>query len=250
LPESFYDLVELTSLNLSNNALEVLSPKIGQLTHLQDLNLQGNRLIKVPEEMSKLKNCTLELRENDTLLEVPESITGNKTMSVMCSSPIEIIEKKLYMGSWESAKHKEGLKHRKITHILQLANTNTILYPEDFEYWVLDIKDKSSENIIQHFKTTNQYIDKIVHDDNSAVLVHCMMGVSRSPAFVIAYLMFSHNMIYNEAHDFVKRKRNFIKPNKGFQKQLQDYEKILTYTKDGYESNPVSPGRSHKSNNH
>jgi len=156
--------------------------------------------------------------------------------------------KKLFIGGWESAKHREGLKFRKITHILQLANTNTILYPEEFQYWVLDVKDKSSENIIQHFKTTNQYIDKIINAPDSAILVHCMMGVSRSSAFVIAYLMYSQNMTFQEAFDFLKNKRNFINPNKGFQKQLQDYEKMLTYTKDGYDSNPGSPGR--HSNNH
>jgi len=198
--------------------------------------------------MSKLKNCLLELRENETLLEVPESITVHKTMSVMLSLPTEVIENKLYMGGWECAKNIEGLKHRKITHILQLANTNTLLYPNEFKYYVLDVKDKSSENIIPHFKNTNEFIDEIIHDNNSAILVLGMMGISRCSAFVIAYLMFSQNLTYKEASDFLKRKSNFIKPNKGFRKQLLEYERCLTITKDGYDSYPVSPGR--HSHNH
>ena len=50
-------------------------------------------------------------------------------------------------------------------------------------------------------------------------------GVSRSAAVVIAYLIYTHNMSYDSAFDLVKRKRACIKPNSGFVRALQDWER-------------------------
>ena len=50
-------------------------------------------------------------------------------------------------------------------------------------------------------------------------------GVSRSAAVVIAYLIYTHNMSYDSAFDLVRRKRACIKPNSGFVRCLQDWEK-------------------------
>ena len=57
------------------------------------------------------------------------------------------------------------------------------------------------------------------------MLVHCNAGVSRSAAIVIAYLMYSQHLNYQQAFDLVKSKRPAIRPNDGFVaelKQLQD----------------------------
>ena len=42
---------------------------------------------------------------------------------------------------------------------------------------------------------------------------------------VIAYLIYTHNMSYDSAFDLVHRKRACIKPNSGFVRALQDWEK-------------------------
>ena len=42
------------------------------------------------------------------------------------------------------------------------------------------------------------------------VLVHCMAGVSRSATLVIAYLMKSRNVSFNEAFAIVKSKRKLV----------------------------------------
>ena len=47
----------------------------------------------------------------------------------------------------------------------------------------------------------------------------------RSAAVVIAYLIYTHNMSYDSAFDLVRRKRACIKPNSGFVRALQDWEK-------------------------
>jgi len=44
---------------------------------------------------------------------------------------------------------------------------------------------------------------------------------------VIAYIMKSKNMTYNEALDYVRSKRGIVNPNPGFKRQLMEYEKLL-----------------------
>jgi protein-tyrosine phosphatase len=56
---------------------------------------------------------------------------------------------------------------------------------------------------------------------NRKVLVHCAAGVSRSASFVIAYIMKSRKIGFDEAYTFVKSKRPIITPNSGFVKQLK-----------------------------
>ena len=58
-------------------------------------------------------------------------------------------------------------------------------------------------------------------------LVHCKLGISRSAAVVIAYLIKYYKLSTDEAVDFVKSKRTSIKPNDGFMRQLYTYEKML-----------------------
>ena len=58
------------------------------------------------------------------------------------------------------------------------------------------------------------------------VFVHCVAGVSRSSTIVIAYLM-NKGMTYKEAFEWVKKKHSIAFPNYGFQRQLQNYEKVL-----------------------
>jgi protein-tyrosine phosphatase len=49
------------------------------------------------------------------------------------------------------------------------------------------------------------------------------MGVSRSAAIVVAYLMKEHRKSLPEALDFLKSKRKIIHPNGGFLQQLRKY---------------------------
>jgi protein-tyrosine phosphatase len=50
------------------------------------------------------------------------------------------------------------------------------------------------------------------------------MGISRSSTMVIYYLMKRKNFKLKDAIDYVKRRRSFISPNKGFIKILEKIE--------------------------
>lgn len=55
------------------------------------------------------------------------------------------------------------------------------------------------------------------------MLIHCVMGRSRSATLFLAYLMIHENMTVVDAIDHVKRRRRII-PNWGFLKQLRDLD--------------------------
>ena len=66
-------------------------------------------------------------------------------------------------------------------------------------------------------------------------LVHCMKGVSRSVSICAAYLMRYKELVRHcnnefgadEVVSYIRERRPFVKPNKGFIAQLLQYEKHL-----------------------
>ena len=65
------------------------------------------------------------------------------------------------------------------------------------------------------------------------LLVHCVMGRSRSATLVLAYLMIQKRMRLVEAIDQVKRRRRIL-PNWGFLKQLRELDAFLQEQKRGH----------------
>ena len=52
------------------------------------------------------------------------------------------------------------------------------------------------------------FVKEVSKNENNKILIHCAEGVSRSPALVVAYLMWKYNMDCLNAVNFVKSKRN------------------------------------------
>lgn len=85
----------------------------------------------------------------------------------------------------------------------------------------INIDDDPSEDIINQFSKTNEFID-----GDEGILVHCEAGVSRSPSFVIAFLMWKYGYSPEEATSIVASKRQIL-PNRGFREQLCRYYRRL-----------------------
>ncbi|KAJ3520812.1 hypothetical protein NMY22_g12580 [Coprinellus aureogranulatus] len=134
----------------------------------------------------------------------------------------EIIDGKLYLGNLSanlSAEYRAGLG---ITHIVSVCTDCSSTGPN---HLVISVDDNEYEDILVHIPKAVEFIDKALQEEGGKVLVHCVMGVSRSPTIVAAYLMKTREWDVTKAVGFIKSRRPEIQPNYGFVKQLQIYAK-------------------------
>ncbi|CAG8769285.1 16571_t:CDS:2, partial [Cetraspora pellucida] len=83
-----------------------------------------------------------------------------------------------------------------------------------------------------YFEETYMFIQNVLDQEDKSVLVHCEMGISRSPTVVIAYIMRSQKKSLKDALAFVKEKRSVTRPNTGFYEQLKKFESGLLVDND------------------
>ena len=95
----------------------------------------------------------------------------------------------MFLGPEGSAIDLEYLRSNRIDRIVMAAEHVEKRFPDasdGIEYIYLKIDDSPTEDIKRYFETV---IDFIVKSKDTNVLVHCVSGISRSGACVIAYLM-------------------------------------------------------------
>lgn len=131
----------------------------------------------------------------------------------------------LFLGSFGEASDENWLKEHHITHILNMAKELPEYFPGKFQYKKIPLEDSENCRMNKHFTDIVEFIDRGLQSQG-AVLVHCMLGISRSVAAVILFLMEKQNMPCAVARQFVKERRRFAKPNNGFITQLINHELV------------------------
>ncbi|KAM9577773.1 LOW QUALITY PROTEIN: serine/threonine/tyrosine-interacting protein-like [Trichechus inunguis] len=136
----------------------------------------------------------------------------------------------LFLGPYSSAMKSKLpiLQKHGITHIICIrqnieANFIKTNFQQLFRYLVLDIADNPVDDTTLFFP--NEFIDGSLQTGGK-VLVHGNAGISRSAAFVIAYIIETFGMKYRDAFAYVQERRFCINPNTEFVHQLQEYEAI------------------------
>lgn len=81
------------------------------------------------------------------------------------------------------------------------------------------MQDSEYEDLLIHLPRACSFIQSALAQGGK-VLVHCAMGVSRSPTVVCAYLMSTQRLSARAAIQYVRKRRPKIHPNYGFMKQL------------------------------
>lgn len=136
------------------------------------------------------------------------------------NGPDEIITN-LYIGDYSVASDIYYLTTQNFNVIICCLPTPPgHLLHSGIDYYHIPILDTKNENLSRHLPSAIRYIHQNLVQGKK-ILVHCWAGKSRSPAIVIAYLMFRYSISYEDALMLVKRKRGIVKLNSGFIKQLQ-----------------------------
>eukprot|EP00798_Chlamydomonas_sp_ICE-L_P018661 gene18661-25178_t len=129
----------------------------------------------------------------------------------------------LHLGGACNERDAQQLKGSGITHILQIGIELKPTHPSDFLYHHVAIDDNESEDIILTLPTCFKFIEAC-RDSNGVLLVHCMAGVSRSAAVVLAWRMQEEALSMQEALKQLKALRPFVYPNLGFKFQLEEWQ--------------------------
>uniref|UniRef100_A0A672JKG2 Dual specificity protein phosphatase n=1 Tax=Salarias fasciatus TaxID=181472 RepID=A0A672JKG2_SALFA len=142
-------------------------------------------------------------------------------------APVSQVWPNLYIGDESVARDKSTLSLLGVTHILNAAagrhriNTGQLFYSDlEVEYLGVEASDHPEFNLQPYFSPAAQFIESALKK-NGQVLVHCAMGVSRSGALVLAYLMISQGLSLVESIIAVRLNRD-IAPNSGFLEQLRN----------------------------
>jgi protein-tyrosine phosphatase len=120
-----------------------------------------------------------------------------------------------------------GLDRPKIKYILSVIDKPDRVpkvSPErasEFVFKFIPLLDLPSSNLLSILDEARTFIQTGLRNNDGAVLVHCAKGISRSASVVIAIVMEEMSLDYGTARNYVFSCRSKIRPNEGFEKQLQ-----------------------------
>ncbi|KAI0268084.1 protein-tyrosine phosphatase-like protein [Gloeopeniophorella convolvens] len=142
-----------------------------------------------------------------------------------------IIDGRLYIGNLSAAKSVDLRRQFGITHTLSVCPDCPSQGPNHF---IIPVQDSEYDDILIHLPQACRFIQNAL-DAGGRVLVHCLMGISRSATVVAAYLMSTRRISPHKALSIIKRARPQVLPNYGFIKQLNTFEAC------NYEPSKVDP---------
>ncbi|KAI9328058.1 tyrosine phosphatase-like protein [Obelidium mucronatum] len=141
----------------------------------------------------------------------------------------QIIVPNLYLGPYSCARDRALLQSYGITHLLAVFDGNEGKFMKvhpDLIYEYIQVTDSHQENLIPHFPRASKFLGSVLSNPNNKVLVFCNNGMSRSPCFVVAYLMETLQWDFATAFGYVQNRRFCISPNDNFKMQLREYQPI------------------------
>ncbi|CAM9337987.1 unnamed protein product, partial [Lampetra planeri] len=172
-------------------------------------------------------------------------------------SHLDEVYHRVYIGDMYAAKDKRTLQAHHITHVLNAAdgkfnvNTGSSFYRDtNITYHGVEAFDMPSFDLSPFFYPAANFIKNALSSPTDKLLVHCVMGRSRSATLFLAYLMICEDMTVVDAIEHVKKRRRII-PNWGFLKQLRRLDMDLLERRRGTQeqsNNSVQVQRLQKSN--
>ncbi|KAI9316591.1 protein-tyrosine phosphatase-like protein [Dichotomocladium elegans] len=134
----------------------------------------------------------------------------------------------LYLGNLNHATNPEMLKVLRITHVVSVGE-HADLDRSQFKLLFLDnLYDDGIDSIRARMDEVLRFVDD-AHTNGENCLIHCRVGVSRSAAITICYVMYHLKMTLVQAYLFVRARRLnvIIQPNLKFMYEMLQLEQDL-----------------------
>ncbi|KAK0207140.1 protein-tyrosine phosphatase-like protein [Desarmillaria ectypa] len=143
----------------------------------------------------------------------------------------EIVTGQLFLGNLTSAMSAGQYSMLGITHIVSVCPEYSSTGPN---HLTIAVDDSEYDDLLIHLPRTCEFIESALAQ-GGCVLVHCVMGISRSTTVVAAYLMKTRGINTSTALNLIKKERPCVHPNYGFIKQLDAFADC------GYAPSPSHP---------
>ena len=149
-----------------------------------------------------------------------QSRRDQRAIQIQCSS---ILDDFLYVGGVKVASNLDTLLQNNITHIINCVGQKCEnLWPNHFKYLRYEIPDNGTDDICIYLRSAFEFIEQ-AKSRNGKILIHCVKGISRSPAIAIGYLMWKRRLTVEDALIIVRGHRQIADPNPSFVFQLKDW---------------------------
>ncbi len=128
----------------------------------------------------------------------------------------------IYLGNYNDSLNLDMLKRLGIRTVISAMDTRkppVVLAAYSrmgIKHYHIKVDDHPSVDIMRYA----QLVIDIVNT-GQPILVHCLMGMSRSATLVLAAVISKTGMGITDAIKYVRARRPIIQPNPGFMKQLQ-----------------------------
>lgn len=132
----------------------------------------------------------------------------------------------LFIGALGAANNRRALLAAGITHVVSACAEAAPTFPAEVAHLHVRIRDERGAPIGEHFAETFAFIESAL-EQGGAVLVHCVMGRSRSACLVAAYLMRKERVSLLCALEQIRAARPCIAPIPSFAVQLLRLERSL-----------------------
>ncbi|XP_041957735.1 dual specificity protein phosphatase 18 [Alosa sapidissima] len=130
----------------------------------------------------------------------------------------------LFLSGADAALNQALVARKGITLIINVTLSHACPVYPGVECVRVPVSDLPHARLGDHFE---RVAARIQGNCGGGTLVHCAVGLSRSPALVMAYLMKHKGLTLRQAHGRVRESRPGIRLNASFWDQLLDYEKRL-----------------------
>jgi len=144
---------------------------------------------------------------------------------------MSLIIEHLYLAPVVVARDPAFFKSKKIGYVLIAAKDLKQHFKEIVTYKQLNLSDNPTSSILKYFVESIKFIHEAISAKKS-ILVHCLGGISRSASIVIAYIMFTQDLSFEKALEFVKKHHSKANPNPGFVAQLKAFEDCIVEYKE------------------
>jgi len=132
----------------------------------------------------------------------------------------------IFLGTQAQAENFKLYEKLNIGACINLSGNSQISMPASVKALTINIADLPGSDLFSYLEKTTEFIKSSINEiAGSNIFIFCKMGISRSSTVLLAFIIAQYKISLLEAVDRVKSCRDIIRPNMGFLRQLNNWER-------------------------